>query len=135
MEVTLSNKKKMVKAMFISFLILIFLIGRLAFLQFFDGNRRNRHRIGSGLNLINEVKTSNNIVLFDYLSEINELPILSINISYLYQIKAVELIIGICTFLFKKHIVKDICGKFTHNFTSSQSNYTREANQIQERKF
>ena len=39
MEVTLSNKKKMVKAMFISFLILIFLIGRLAFLQFFDGNR------------------------------------------------------------------------------------------------
>ena len=29
----------MVKAMFISFLILIFLIGRLAFLQFFDGNR------------------------------------------------------------------------------------------------
>ena len=39
MEVTLSNKKKMIKAMFISFLILIFLIGRLAFLQFFDGNR------------------------------------------------------------------------------------------------
>ena len=39
MEVTLSNKKKMVKAMFISFLILILLIGRLAFLQFFDGNR------------------------------------------------------------------------------------------------
>ena len=39
MEVTLSNKKKMVKVMFISFLILIFLIGRLAFLQFFDGNR------------------------------------------------------------------------------------------------
>ena len=39
MEVTLSNKKKMIKAMFISFLILIFLIGRLAFLQFFDGNK------------------------------------------------------------------------------------------------
>ena len=39
MEVTLSNKKKMIKAMFVSFIILIFLIGRLAFLQFFDGNK------------------------------------------------------------------------------------------------
>ena len=39
MEVTLTNKKKMIKAMFISFAIMIFLIGRLAFLQFFNGNR------------------------------------------------------------------------------------------------
>ena len=39
MEVTLTNKKKMVKTMFGAFLIMIFLAGRLAFLQFHDGNK------------------------------------------------------------------------------------------------
>ena len=37
--IALSNKKKMLKAMFISFLIMIFLIGRIAYIQFWDGNR------------------------------------------------------------------------------------------------
>ena len=39
MEVTLTNKKKMVKTMFGAFLIMIILAGRLAFLQFHDGNK------------------------------------------------------------------------------------------------
>ena len=39
MEITLTNKKKMVKAMFISFFIMIALIVRIAYIQFFDGNR------------------------------------------------------------------------------------------------
>ena len=39
MEVTLTNKKKMVKTMFVSFLVMLFLTGRLAFLQFHDGNK------------------------------------------------------------------------------------------------
>ena len=38
-EISLSNKKKLVRTMFISFLILILLIGRLAYIQFFDGQR------------------------------------------------------------------------------------------------
>ncbi len=37
--IALSNKKKMLKSMFISFLIMIFLIGRIAYIQFWDGNR------------------------------------------------------------------------------------------------
>ncbi len=39
MEVTLTNKKKMVKTMFVAFLVMIILAGRLAFLQFHDGNK------------------------------------------------------------------------------------------------
>ena len=39
MEITLTNKKKMVKTMFGAFLIMIILAGRLAFLQFHDGNK------------------------------------------------------------------------------------------------
>ena len=38
-EISLSNKKKMVKGLFISFLIMILLIGRIGYIQFFDGNR------------------------------------------------------------------------------------------------
>lgn len=38
-ELSLSNKKKIVKAMFISFIIMILLIVRLAYIQFFDGQR------------------------------------------------------------------------------------------------
>ena len=39
MEVTLTNKRKMIKALFISFFIMIFLAGRIAYIQFFDGQR------------------------------------------------------------------------------------------------
>ena len=39
MEVTLSNKKKMVKTLFGAFLVMLVLAGRLAFLQFHDGNK------------------------------------------------------------------------------------------------
>ena len=39
MEITLTNKKKMVKTMFIAFLIMIALIIRIAYIQFWDGNR------------------------------------------------------------------------------------------------
>ena len=39
MEITLTKKKKMVKTMFGAFLIMIILVGRLAFLQFHDGNK------------------------------------------------------------------------------------------------
>lgn len=39
MEITLTNKKKMVKALFVAFLIMFALILRLAFLQFHDGNK------------------------------------------------------------------------------------------------
>ena len=38
-EISLSNKKKIVKGLFASFLVMTFLIGRLAYIQFFDGNR------------------------------------------------------------------------------------------------
>ena len=37
MEVTLTNKKKMVKTLFVAFLVMIMLAVRLAFLQFHDG--------------------------------------------------------------------------------------------------
>ena len=39
MEVTLTNKKKMLKTMLAAFLVMIVLAGRLAFLQFHDGNK------------------------------------------------------------------------------------------------
>ena len=39
MEVTLTNKKKMLKTMLASFLVMTVLAGRLAFLQFHDGNK------------------------------------------------------------------------------------------------
>ena len=38
-EVTLTNKKKMIKTMFIAFFIMVLLIGRLGFIQFFEGQR------------------------------------------------------------------------------------------------
>ena len=39
MEVTLTNKKKMLKTMFVAFLVLAILIVRIGFLQFHDGNK------------------------------------------------------------------------------------------------
>ena len=39
MEVTLTNKKKMLKTMLAAFLVMTVLAGRLAFLQFHDGNK------------------------------------------------------------------------------------------------
>ena len=38
-EISLSNKKKMIKAMFTTFLIMILLIVRIAYIQFYDGKR------------------------------------------------------------------------------------------------
>ena len=39
MEVTLTNKKKMLKTMFVAFLVMTLLIVRIGFLQFHDGNK------------------------------------------------------------------------------------------------
>ena len=39
MEVTLSNKKKMLRTIFCSFLVMLILILRIAFIQFHDGNK------------------------------------------------------------------------------------------------
>ena len=39
MEVTLTNKKKMLKTMFVAFLVMAILIARIGFLQFHDGNK------------------------------------------------------------------------------------------------
>ena len=39
MEATLTNKKKMIKTMFVAFLVMIILAVRLAFLQFYDGDK------------------------------------------------------------------------------------------------
>jgi len=39
MEVTLTNKKKMVRTLFTAFIVMFILIGRLAFLQFHDGDK------------------------------------------------------------------------------------------------
>ena len=39
MEVTLTNKKKMVKTIFIAFLVMVILMGRIGYIQFFDGQR------------------------------------------------------------------------------------------------
>ncbi len=39
MEISLTNKRKMVKTMFVVFFVMFFLIVRLAFLQFYDGNK------------------------------------------------------------------------------------------------
>ena len=38
-EISLSNKKKLIKIMLIAFFLLIVLICRIGYIQFFDGNR------------------------------------------------------------------------------------------------